>query len=108
MRAFRQIRRNVPHDRGFHRPDVGENDAWRQRRRDLLRDGDVGADRGAENHKVAIAHAKRGVRLDAVRQRQFADARRHIRIVVDGDDAPGEILVLGRARDRRADQAETD
>ena len=108
MNALRQMRRHFADDGALDRADVGNDRAWFQERRDLLRDRAAGADRDAEDHEVGVLHRFRIALQHAIDDAEFGDTRTGFLRARGGDDFAGEPLGPRGARDRAADQAEAD
>ena len=108
MHMLRQVRGHVPHHRAFDRADVGHGRALHQMRADLLGHVAAGADRNADDDQVG-AFDRGGVALDhLIDHAQFGHALAGLRRACRGDDRAHRALGAGGARDRAADQAETD
>ncbi len=108
MHGLRQMRGHVAYHRALDRADVGDDRAFRKMRADLLGDRAADADRNAEDDEVGAFH-RRGVGLDhLVGDAEFGDAPARLRRTRGGDDRAHRALRLGGARDRGADQSDTD
>ena len=108
MDAGRQVRGHVAHDRRLDRPDVGDGRALCEVRSDLLRHRAAGADRNADDDEIG-ARNRRLVGLDhLIGEAELGDAPARLgRARGRHDRAHGALGARG-ARDRGADQADTD
>src|SRR5882672_7189613 len=102
------MRRHVAHHRALDRADIGDDGAGSKMRADLLGHRATGADRDADDDEIG-AFDRRGVRLDdLVGKAELGDAPACLRRARGRHDRAHRALRLGGARDRGADQPDTD
>ena len=108
MHAGRQMRRHIPHHRALDRADIGNDRAWFEVGRDLLRHRAAGADGNAEDDEVGACDGLRVGFEHAVDDAELGDPRAGLGRTCRGDDLAGKALRPRGARDRAADQTEAD
>ncbi len=104
----RQFRRDLRHNGGFHRPDIGNNSVRRQERRDSSRGRATGADGRADNNKIRAGESATDIAAGLIREIKRPNPRHHPGRGVVNRDFSGSPEGAGGPRDGGADQARAD